>query len=91
MAEDVKYYRHWVVRRWANESSGLGFVFSTLDADDLKKKLDSERAEYSKGYTSAERPMIWHYPEFSHQITKEDYEAQKEYTDPIKQIIYKPC
>lgn len=91
MAEDVKYYRHYFTRRWGNEEAALGFVFSDKDADDTKKQLDDERSEYCKGHTSATRPMVWHYPLFSHQITKEDFDARKEYTDPIKQIIYKPC
>lgn len=87
----MAYYRHWVDTAWGGEKSSLGFVFSELDADDLVKELDKERLEYTKGYTSLERPMIWHHPKFTHEIEKEDYEARKKYSMPIKQIIYSPC
>lgn len=86
----MPYYRHYIEHDGHSGKSTIGFVFSELDADELIKSLDSDRMEYCKGYSSKEREMRYHKPLFSHEITKEDFDAKKIYTIPIKQIIYSP-
>lgn len=87
----MPYYRHWIEHNGHTGPSTMGFLFTELDADDLVKKLDADRANYCKGFTSLEREMRYHTPLFSHVISKEDYDARKKFSDPIKQIIYQPC
>lgn len=86
----MAYFRHWIETKLIGGGGGSGFQFSEKDADQVieeHKRSDEVLYQEHPTTTRVEKYVC----KFTHEITREDYEAKKIYTVPLNQIIYYPC